>query len=167
MYAKYRRICPLFSNTDEMLSACNLHYNLYMFSVDRFCGLVDRVPGYRSRGPGSIPGAIKFFWEVVGLGRGSLSLVSTNEELLERKSSGTGLENREYGRRDPSRWPHGILYRQKVGTHFADKRRSLVRCSSCADSGRGENMFSVNYSTPYLSEIICTRNGTHRQGPGQ
>jgi hypothetical protein len=27
---------------------------------------------------------------------------STNEELLERKSSGTSLENREYGRRDPS-----------------------------------------------------------------
>jgi hypothetical protein len=26
-----------------------------------------------------------------------------NEELLERKSSGSGLENREYGRRDPSR----------------------------------------------------------------
>jgi hypothetical protein len=28
---------------------------------------------------------------------------STTEELLERKSSGSGLENREYGRRDPSR----------------------------------------------------------------
>jgi hypothetical protein len=34
--------------------------------------------------------------------RGSLSLVSTTEELLERKSSGSGLESREYGRRDPS-----------------------------------------------------------------
>jgi hypothetical protein len=34
---------------------------------------------------------------------GPLSLVSTNEEMLERKSSGSGLENREYGRRDPSR----------------------------------------------------------------
>jgi hypothetical protein len=29
----------------------------------------------------------------VGLDRGSLSLVSTNEELRERKSSGSGLEN--------------------------------------------------------------------------
>jgi hypothetical protein len=36
--------------------------------------------------------------EVVGLKRGLLSLVSTIEELLERKSSGSGLENREYGR---------------------------------------------------------------------
>jgi hypothetical protein len=28
---------------------------------------------------------------------------NTTEELLGRKSSGSGLENREYGRRDPSR----------------------------------------------------------------
>jgi hypothetical protein len=41
--------------------------------------------------------------EVVGLERGPLSLVSTTEELLERKSNGSGLESREYGRRDPSR----------------------------------------------------------------
>jgi hypothetical protein len=38
----------------------------------------------------------------VGLG-GSFSLVSTIEELLERKSSGSGLENREYVRREFSR----------------------------------------------------------------
>jgi hypothetical protein len=35
--------------------------------------------------------------------RGPLSLVSTIQELLGRKSSGSGLENREYGRRDSSR----------------------------------------------------------------
>jgi hypothetical protein len=29
--------------------------------------------------------------------------MSTNEELLERKSSGSGIESREYGRMDPSR----------------------------------------------------------------
>jgi hypothetical protein len=34
---------------------------------------------------------------------GPLSLVSTSEELLERKHIGSGLEIREYGRRDPSR----------------------------------------------------------------
>jgi hypothetical protein len=33
---------------------------------------------------------------------GPLSLVITIEELLERKSSGSGLENREYGLRDAS-----------------------------------------------------------------
>jgi hypothetical protein len=36
----------------------------------------------------------------VGLKRGPLSLVSIIEELLGRNSSGSGLESREYGRRD-------------------------------------------------------------------
>jgi hypothetical protein len=45
----------------------------------------------------------QIFWEMVGLEQGSLSLVSTTEELLERKSNGFGLEIREYGDRDPSR----------------------------------------------------------------
>jgi hypothetical protein len=49
----------------------------------------------------------------VGLERGPLSLVSTTEELLGRKSSGSCLENREYGRRDPSRGPRGTLCPQK------------------------------------------------------
>jgi hypothetical protein len=39
----------------------------------------------------------------VGLERGPLILVSTTEELLERRSSGSGLENRDYGSREPSR----------------------------------------------------------------
>jgi hypothetical protein len=38
----------------------------------------------------------------MGLELGPLSLVNTIEELLRRKSSGSGLESREYGRRDPS-----------------------------------------------------------------
>jgi hypothetical protein len=50
----------------------------------------------------------------VGLELGPLSLVSTIEELLGRKSSGFGLEIREYGRRDPSLWPHGTLYPHKL-----------------------------------------------------
>jgi hypothetical protein len=50
----------------------------------------------------------------VGLEQGPLSLVSTIEELLERKNSGSGLENRDYGRRDSSRWPSGTLYPQKL-----------------------------------------------------
>jgi hypothetical protein len=35
----------------------------------------------------------------VGLERGPLSLVSTIEELLERKGRGFGLENQDYGHR--------------------------------------------------------------------
>jgi hypothetical protein len=44
---------------------------------------VVRVLGYRSGGPGSIPGTTKK--KVVGLKRSALSLVSTIEELLVRK----------------------------------------------------------------------------------
>jgi hypothetical protein len=56
----------------------------------------------------------QIFGEVVGLERGPLSLVSTIEELPERKISGSGPEIREYDRRDPSRWPRGIFYPQKL-----------------------------------------------------
>jgi hypothetical protein len=53
------------------------------------------------------------FWEVVGLERDPLSLVSTIEELLERKSRDSGLEIREYGRRVPLWWPCDTIYSQK------------------------------------------------------
>jgi hypothetical protein len=54
---------------------------------------VVRVLGYRSGGPGSIPGTTRFSGKkkkerkktVMGLERGPLSLVSTTEELLDRK----------------------------------------------------------------------------------
>jgi hypothetical protein len=49
----------------------------------------------------------------VGLERGSLRIVSTIEELLGKNSSGSGLENREYGHGDPLRWPRDTLYPQK------------------------------------------------------
>jgi hypothetical protein len=84
------------------------------FGVDRLCGLVVRVPGYRSRDPGFDYWGYQIFWEVVGLERGPLSLVSIIEELLGRNSSGSGLENREYGRGDPLRWPRDTLYPQKL-----------------------------------------------------
>jgi hypothetical protein len=54
------------------------------------------------------------FWEILSLERNSLSLVSTIEELLERKSSGSGLKSQECGRRDSSRWPRGTFYPQKL-----------------------------------------------------
>jgi hypothetical protein len=52
--------------------------------VDRLCGLVIRVLGYRYRGPGFDSRHYQKK-KVMGLERGPLSLVSTTEELLDRK----------------------------------------------------------------------------------
>jgi hypothetical protein len=64
--------------------------------------------------------------KAVGLERGPLSLLSTTEELLGRKSSGSCLEIREYCVKDPSRWPRGSLYPLKLAlTSPTDDGRSV------------------------------------------
>jgi hypothetical protein len=75
-----------------MIMITNVGFNIAIAFADRLCGLVVRVLGYRSGGPGSFPGTIRFSGgggeerkPVVGLERGPLSLVSTTEELLDRK----------------------------------------------------------------------------------
>jgi hypothetical protein len=57
----------------------------------------------------------------VGLERGPLSLVSTTEELLDRKSSGSGLEIEITAVGICHADRVGTLYPQIVGTSFADK----------------------------------------------
>jgi hypothetical protein len=77
----------------------------------------------------------------VGLGRGPLSLVITTEELLGRNSNGSGLESREYGRRDPSRWRRDNLYQQKLAltlptSSFADSDHGVLIQMKCAEVAR-------------------------------
>jgi hypothetical protein len=58
------------------------------------CALVVRVPDYRSRGFRFDSLCYQIFLEGVGLKRGTLNLMIT-EQLLGRHSSGSGLENRD------------------------------------------------------------------------
>jgi hypothetical protein len=70
--------------TDLLVFELNKIFGTSLAGKDRHCGLVVRVLGYRFGGPGSIPGTARKK-KVVGLERGPLSLVSTTEELLDRK----------------------------------------------------------------------------------
>jgi hypothetical protein len=90
------------NETLSWICRVNFSFGLYRFDMDRLCGLVVRVLGYRSGGPGSIPGTE------------STQPREYNWGATCWKSSGSCLENREYGRRDLSRWPRGTLYPQKL-----------------------------------------------------
>jgi hypothetical protein len=77
-----------FSLGEEVANVLNgpqspLPFNGYHSIFQHTTGLVVGVLGYRSGGPGSIPGTTRK--KVVGLERGPLSLMSTTEELLDRK----------------------------------------------------------------------------------
>jgi hypothetical protein len=61
--------------------------------IGRLCGLMIRVPGYRSRGPRFDSRRNQIFWDVVGLKRGPLILMRITQELFQG-NSGSSLENR-------------------------------------------------------------------------
>jgi hypothetical protein len=104
---KNTRLIP--SPTSQSTAICISPQNLFdgppLWCSDQSSCLQIQRSGLDSR-------RYQIFWEVVGLERGPLSLMSTVEELLGRKSRGSCLERREYGRRDPSRWLRDTLYPQ-------------------------------------------------------
>jgi hypothetical protein len=78
---------------------CEIYYLPFvLIMMDRLCGLVVRVLGYRSGGPGSIIGTTRKK-ESSWSGTGSTQPREYNWGATWLKSSGSCLENREYGRR--------------------------------------------------------------------
>jgi hypothetical protein len=62
----------------------------------------------------------------MGLERGPLSLMNTVDLLLGRNSSGSDLENRDYGHGDPLLRPRDTLYLQKLAlTSLTSGSRSI------------------------------------------
>jgi hypothetical protein len=127
LVVRFLRLCRLRGLKGFDLSVCicsgqpqsevtgNLITKLYSrvsCTSDRLCGLVVRVPGYRSRGPGFESRRYQISWEVVVLERGPLSLVRITEELLERNVAAQKTEIN--GRGDSLRWPRDTLYPLKL-----------------------------------------------------
>jgi hypothetical protein len=97
-------------------------------------------------------------WEAVSLERGPLSL----EELLERKRSGSGVENWDYCRRDPSHSPRGTLYTQKLALTSPTKRcrsADIVRSQTQATEFSYERLDLFKYF--YLKIRRNTQLDTH------
>jgi hypothetical protein len=81
MYSSVCLVSPFSHLTSYPPTKCNLYFYSFFDTVDRLCGLVIRVLGYRFGGP-ALPEKKE---KVVGLERSPLSLVSTTEKLLDRK----------------------------------------------------------------------------------
>jgi hypothetical protein len=68
----------------------------------------------------------QIFWEVVGLERGPLRLVSTVEVLLGRKRSCSSIENRDYGRKVSA-----ALTTRHPSIHKIDEKLRLLGLRVC------------------------------------
>jgi hypothetical protein len=87
--------------------------------------------------PGSIPSTTIFSWEVVGLKRGSLSLVSITEELLQWKSSCCGFRKSRLTAVGIVALTTRHPLSAKVSINVVDKRRVLGRYNMVAEWSHG------------------------------
>jgi hypothetical protein len=107
----------------------------------------------------------QIFWEVVGPELGPLSLVSVIEELLEIKSSFSGLENRDYGRRDPSRWPRGTFYAQNLALSSPTSSGRSVGIVLSRIQGKEFNSFLYRDNSSNPPRRLTEWEGLPKAGP--
>jgi hypothetical protein len=99
----------------------------------------------------------QIFWEVLSLEWGPFALVNTIEELLERKISGSSLENGEYGRSDSLRWPRDTLCPQRLAlTSTTSGGRSVGIIPSRTQATEFFFYFKSNYIREPLCRVIVS-----------
>jgi hypothetical protein len=86
----------------------------------------------------------------VGLERGPLSLVTTTEELLERKSSGFGLEKRDYGHRGSAALTTRHLSIRK-SWHYLRRQAAVARSVYFAHGLRPRSLL---FERPYMYMLV-------------
>jgi hypothetical protein len=133
---------------------------------DRLCGLVVRVPGYRSRGPGFESRRHQIFWEIVGLERGPLSLMRITEGLLERITAAPVWKTEINSRGDSLRWPRDTFYPLKLALSSptsGGRSVDIVRCQTEApELKKSKDGTQTRWLTIFmhLVRIIVNRNIT-------
>jgi hypothetical protein len=94
----------------------------------------------------------QIFWDVVGLEQGPFGLASTIEEVLKRKSIGSGLESQEYGRRDPSCWPRNTHYPEKLALTSPTSGGCLVGIVRSQPQATEFCLFVISFMMPSVCQ---------------
>jgi hypothetical protein len=135
----------------------NWIFRYYLERNYSLCGLVVRVPGYRSTGPGFDSRRHQIFWEVVGLGTGSTQPPEYNWGAAWKKKVAASVYKprlRPWGS-VPLTTQH--LLSTEVDTNFAVKRYF-----SLTDSGRGVNFFPLELSPSWEADSCTATQERHR-----
>jgi hypothetical protein len=128
--------------------------------LDCFCGLVVTDPGYRSSGFDYR--RYQIFWQLVDLEWGPLSLVRIIEVLLERKSSGSGLESSSIttvGSRCAETLHPSLT--ANVAINFGEKWRLPIRYSSLGNKIHNSSLLPPCHES-FLYRLECLGRSEHR-----